>query len=107
MDTNGGGWTVVQRRRDGTVDFYRDYQSYADGFGASDSEFWLGNENLHHITSRRSYELWIDLDDFGSQRVFARYEEFAVESECDGYRIQVSGFSGTARDSFSDNTNSR
>ena len=42
MDTNGGGWTVFQRRFDGTTTFYRGWSEYESGFGNSDSEFWAG-----------------------------------------------------------------
>ncbi|KAM4020402.1 ficolin-1-like isoform 2-T2 [Anomaloglossus baeobatrachus] len=51
MHTDGGGWIVFQRRSDGSVDFFRDWNSYKIGFGNRMNEFWLGNENLHRITS--------------------------------------------------------
>jgi len=33
---------VFQRRRDGTVDFYRTWTEYSEGFGYPGGEFWLG-----------------------------------------------------------------
>lgn len=49
------GWTVIQRRINGTVDFYRGWNDYKNGFGDLLTEFWLGNEKIHQLTSQGQY----------------------------------------------------
>ena len=97
--TNGGGWTVFQQRVDGSVDFYLDWNSYKNGFGTLTKEFWLGNDDLHRITSRRS-QLLIELEDNNSQTRHASYGSFCVGTETEKYILQISSFSGTAGDSM-------
>ena len=98
--TNGGGWTVFQRRLDGSVDFYRDWNNYKNGFGEFTSEFWLGNDNIHTITSQGS-ELLIELQDHENLTAHAYYHSFQVGSEAEKYVLHFTEFSGTAGDSMS------
>ncbi|XP_030324614.1 angiopoietin-related protein 7, partial [Calypte anna] len=100
MDTEGGGWTVIQRRQDGSVDFNRTWKEYKEGFGDLNGEFWLGNENIHKMTSQGDYSLRIDLEDWNSKHKHAFYQVFSIEDEANEYRLHVDGFSGTVEDSF-------
>ncbi|XP_076839355.1 microfibril-associated glycoprotein 4-like [Brachyhypopomus gauderio] len=96
-----GRWTVFQRRMDGSVNFYRPWKHYKNGFGNKSGEYWLGLENLYQLTLKRKYELRVDLQDFEGVTVYARYSSFSVESETEGYKLHVSGFiNGGAGDSM-------
>ncbi|XP_056310204.1 microfibril-associated glycoprotein 4-like [Danio aesculapii] len=88
-----GGWTVFQRRMDGSVNFYRPWEEYKRGFGNVEGEYWLGLENLYQLTRHKKFMLRVDLEDFTGRKGFAQYSSFSVGSEAEGYKLQVSGFS--------------
>ncbi|KAM5146092.1 ficolin-2-like isoform 2-T2 [Mantella aurantiaca] len=101
MHTDGGGWIVFQRRWDGSVDFFRDWQAYKEGFGSRLNEFWLGNDNLHKITSLGTWEFRVDLQDFQNEKEFASYTSFKVLGEDEKYKMVLGPFkSGNAGDSM-------
>ncbi|XP_029308901.1 LOW QUALITY PROTEIN: angiopoietin-related protein 4 [Cottoperca gobio] len=62
--TAEGGWTVIQRRQDGSVDFDQQWQAYEKGFGSLNGEFWLGLEKIHSIAKDGGYILNIKLCDW-------------------------------------------
>ncbi|XDV35045.1 hypothetical protein PO909_005091, partial [Leuciscus waleckii] len=100
METDGGGWTVFQRRKDGKTNFFRSWREYSSGFGALDGEFWLGNELLHNFTNASPVTLRVDLR-AGDEAVYARYSSFSVDGAKKHFTIRVSGYSGTAGDAMS------
>ena len=92
--TAGGGWTVFQRRLDGSVDFYRNWSDYKHGFGDVYGEFWLGLDKIHRLTSDNNSMLRVDLEDFKGNTTYAEYNVFGVMSEKDKYRLILGFHSG-------------
>jgi hypothetical protein len=101
MKTSGGGWTVFQRRIDGSTNFYRQYAEYANGFGDPANEFWLGNEHLAALTAARDYRLRVDLGDFAGNFRYAEYNLFKVANSTDKYRLtSIGAYIGDAGNSL-------
>ncbi|KAM9700820.1 tenascin isoform 4-T5 [Dama dama] len=99
MTSDGGGWIVFLRRKNGREDFYRNWKAYTAGFGDLREEFWLGLDTLSKITAQGQYELRVDLRDHG-QSAYAVYDRFSVGDSRTRYRLKVEGYSGTAGDSM-------
>ncbi|XP_008761977.1 tenascin isoform X2 [Rattus norvegicus] len=99
MTSDGGGWIVFLRRKNGREDFYRNWKAYAAGFGDRREEFWLGLDNLSKITAQGQYELRVDLQDHG-ESAYAVYDRFSVGDAKSRYKLKVEGYSGTAGDSM-------
>ena len=99
--TMGGGWTVIQRRQDGTVDFNRTWNDYSKGFGRLETEFWFGNENIHDLTkiseAPKKSSLLINMKMRGKTiPVYAKYSVFHIGDAATKYVLDISGFSGNA-----------
>uniref|UniRef100_A0A8C6T2Q4 Angiopoietin-like 7 n=1 Tax=Neogobius melanostomus TaxID=47308 RepID=A0A8C6T2Q4_9GOBI len=95
METKGGGWTVIQRRKIGLTSFNRDWKQYKHGFGAIRGDFWLGNEHIFRLTRQPSV-LRIELEDWQGE---TRY--------INSYKLFIANYSGNAGDSlrYHNNTN--
>ena len=101
VKTDGGGWTMIQRRQDGSVDFYRDWAEYRNGFGEIDGEFFIGLDKLHALTNYNGpQELLIILEDDGVIK-HAKYTNFVVGGESEVYALKHLGvYSGDAGNSL-------
>ncbi|XP_034474662.1 techylectin-5A-like [Drosophila innubila] len=101
-ETRGGGWTIILRRMDGTVEFNRNWTEYQKGFGEVSGEFFLGLDKIHELTAERKQELLVILEDFEGVEKFETYDEFAIGDENQQYILHTLGVAnGTAGDSFS------
>ncbi|XP_069138042.1 ryncolin-1-like [Argopecten irradians] len=101
METDGGGWTVFQRRLNGSTNFYRTWWEYAIGFGNPSHEFWLGNQYIHYLTSSDWYSLRVDMEDFNNNKAYAQYQVFSIGNAESRYRAFVDGYSGDAGNDMS------
>ena len=100
MRIDGGGWTVFQRRQNGSVDFFRGWNDYKAGFGRLTAEFWLGNDKIHRLTASRPSSLRVELEDWNGTIAYAKYGTFNISDEQAQYRLEVGSYSGTAGDSL-------
>jgi hypothetical protein len=91
-----GPWTVVQKREDGSVNFNRSWDEYAEGFGNADGELWIGNEMLYQLTNDNCTKLRIIFQDLQNVSWHADYDQINIASRSEGYRIDFSGYSGNA-----------
>ncbi|XP_071470963.1 fibrinogen gamma chain isoform X1 [Marmota flaviventris] len=107
IDGSGNGWTVLQKRLDGSVDFKKNWIQYKEGFGhlspTGTTEFWLGNEKIHLISTQSQipYALRVQLEDWNGRTSTADYAMFKVGPETDKYRLTYAYFiGGDAGDAF-------
>ena len=102
METDGGGWTVFQRRMDGSMDFYLKWADYVQGFGNVKGEYWLGLSKIHRLAnSNMKQQLRVDLEDFSGDTAYAKYGIFYIDGESTDYTLHVEGYSGMAGDALS------
>lgn len=94
------GWTVIQRRIDGTVDFFKKWEDYKHGFGNIEGEFWLGNEKIYQLTNQEDYMLRIEMEDWNGKFYHANYEHFKIGDENKKYMLHIHGYHGNAGDSL-------
>ncbi|XP_060666893.1 fibrinogen-like protein 1 isoform X1 [Drosophila nasuta] len=96
----GPGWIVIQQRVGGDENFNRDWATYRKGFGSFESDFFLGLEKIHRITSLQRFELYIHLVAQNGRTYNARYDDFKISDEDNGYALSLGKFNGTIEGSM-------
>ena len=93
QQTAGGGWTVFQKRLDGSVDFNRTWVDYKRGFGNLNGEFWLGLDKIHRLTrNKKENRLRVDLGTT-DKTVHAEYSWFGIANEKAKYQLNLGPYS--------------
>ena len=98
--TDGGGWLVVQRRQDGSVDFNRGWVEYEEGFGSLTGELWYGLHPLHCLTNQGKWQLRIDFTFTNGTKSYVSYNSFSIGPANSQYQLSISGFTGVTTDPF-------
>uniref|UniRef100_H2ZBX1 Fibrinogen C-terminal domain-containing protein n=1 Tax=Ciona savignyi TaxID=51511 RepID=H2ZBX1_CIOSA len=95
MESDGGGWTVLQRRNSGQLDFDRTWEEYATGFGDDNQrctgEYWLGNEKLVRLTRNNFLTVRFELTDWSGEKRVAEYYYFRVNDD-HKFTVQISQY---------------
>ncbi|XP_067949413.1 angiopoietin-2-like [Watersipora subatra] len=87
--SEGRGWIVLQRRKDGITSFAKPLKDYEFGFGSLYGDFWLGNTLINALTSNGEYQLKIELIDWDNREKITLYNHFQVESKENDYRLVI------------------
>ncbi|XP_065354616.1 angiopoietin-related protein 2-like [Calliphora vicina] len=100
--TDEGGWIVIQRRQDGSINFYQNWFEYRRGFGDIDGEFFIGLNKLHALTNNNGpQELMVVMEHENGTKAYAKYDGFAIEDYSERFKLKTLGkYSGTAGDSL-------
>ena len=108
METNGGGWIVIQRRNANfeRVTFTRNWEDYVNGFGDLDGEFWIGLNNIYQLTNQQNMELQITVWNNEILKT-SNYQTFQISDSADKYRLSVSGGRGDGYNTFQQHNRQR
>ncbi|XP_077187853.1 angiopoietin-related protein 4 [Paroedura picta] len=90
LTPGSGGWTVIQRRWDGSVDFDQLWEAYRNGFGNMSGEFWLGLDKIHQIVQEGMFHLVIEMQDWEGNSQLVQFL-FRLGGEDTAYTLSLLG----------------
>ncbi|KAH8410507.1 hypothetical protein KR215_010421, partial [Drosophila sulfurigaster] len=83
-----GGWTVIQRRLEGNINFQRSWNEYREGFGDLRGDFFIGLEKLHRMTTAHPQELLIFYEATLLKTEQEKFTNFVIGSEKEEYVLK-------------------
>ncbi|XP_062622257.1 fibroleukin-like [Saccostrea cucullata] len=105
MTTMGGGWTAIQKRNTGSLDFDRTWTEYKNGFGSPEQDVWIGNDVIHQLTKENSSSLYVTITLENGTTLYEMYDGFTVSNEAGKYQLFLTGpATGTLGGSMLDNS---
>ncbi|XP_057308077.1 uncharacterized protein LOC130645966 [Hydractinia symbiolongicarpus] len=102
MTTDGGGWTVIQKRQRSTnpVNFSTTWDEYKQGFGNFTTEFWLGNDYIHNLTTQGDITLRIHSTAENNMTKISILTHFRVADEKEFYQVTYKNSTGPSLDGW-------
>uniref|UniRef100_A0A7M5UNJ7 Fibrinogen C-terminal domain-containing protein n=1 Tax=Clytia hemisphaerica TaxID=252671 RepID=A0A7M5UNJ7_9CNID len=89
-DMTGRGWTTIQRRLNGDIDFNRGWQSHKEGFGDVNGDLWIGLETIREMSALLNNTLIrIQGESFNGDRRFIIAKGFYIEDEQKKYKLHA------------------
>ena len=101
MNTDDGGWIVVQRnRKNSHLGFNKNWREYTDGFGDPDGDFWAGLKLMYILTRNGQWEMRVDYQKADKTWSYLHYNHFSVGGASQEYPLIIGQFTGTGTDWF-------
>ena len=87
---------LIQHNVNASCGFRKSWNEFRDGFSNSDGTFWLGNDNIHRMTSNATCQLYLRISMEKNVVQYGLYSTFSVGENSTGYKIsiQAQGSSG-------------
>ncbi|XP_061190491.1 ficolin-1-like [Saccostrea echinata] len=91
MKTMGGGWTVIQKRIDGSLSFDRNWAEFKNGFGSPEQKVWIGNDVINQMTKGHNSSLYVSITLVDRTTLYELYNQFSVFDEAENYKLFLAG----------------
>lgn len=100
LETDGGGWTTIQRRSQHEKygdRFEQPLEKYDKGFSEDASSYWIGNENIYVLTNfpNNKQVLRIELTkNKGEKPTVLNYGKFQVGPKSENFKLTIGDYDG-------------